>query len=174
MTRVMGLALVFYAPMLIGALFLRAPGELLVSDWFRLGYTLAASAAGTAALIYGSAWVARGTRWGRRLREEFRQALGSLTSDEILVLALLSGFGEEILFRGVLLGRLGLWWSSLLFAAMHFPFRRTLWPWTLFAGVIGVVLGGVTLWAETLWPAIFAHLTINYFNLHDIVEDEKP
>jgi hypothetical protein len=166
----MGLALVFYVPMLVGAVFLRPPGELLVTDWYRLGYALAAAVAGTAVLIYGSGWVAHRTAWGRRLHVEFRLALGPLTSDEILVLALLSGFGEEILFRGVLLGRIGLVWSSLLFAAMHFPFRRSLWPWTVFAGVIGVVLAGVTQWAQSLWPAIFIHLTVNYFNLHDIVE----
>jgi membrane protease YdiL (CAAX protease family) len=173
MTRILLVALVVYLPMLAGIYFLVPPGLMKVTDWYRLLYALATSVSAVILLVVLSRWIGRGTGWGRRLREEFRLALGPLTSGEILWLSLLSGFGEEILFRGVLLGHVGLVWSSVAFAAMHFPFRRSLWPWTAFAGAMGLGLGVLTEWADSLWPAIFIHLTVNYFNLHDIVEEEQ-
>lgn len=172
MTRVVRLALVFYLPMLAGAFFLRAPGVLQVADGWRLGYALAAAATASVLLVLASGRAGRDTAWGRTLRDEFRSALGTLTSGEILWLSLLSAFGEEILFRGVLQPRVGLLWASLLFAAVHFPFRRALWPWTVFAGLMGLLLGGLTEWAGSLWPAILLHLCVNYFNLHDLAQAE--
>jgi membrane protease YdiL (CAAX protease family) len=172
--RVIGLSLVVYIPMLAGTLFLAPPGEFVIRDWPRFGYALAGAAVAVVALVLGSRWIARKTGWGRHLRHEFRAALGPLTSVDILWLSLLSGFGEEIVFRGVLLGRIGLIWSSVAFAAMHFPFRLSLWPWTAFAGIMGLGLAAVTQWAGLLWPAIFIHLCVNYFNLHDIVEADQP
>ena len=94
--------------------------------------------------------------------------LGPLTSGEILILALLSAFGEEILFRGVLHGRLGLWPTALLFGLFHFPFRRELLPWSLFALAMGAGLGALTDIFTTLWPAILFHFAVNHRNLHDL------
>jgi membrane protease YdiL (CAAX protease family) len=93
-----------------------------------------------------------------------------MASGEILLLSLLSAFGEEILFRGVLHPRLGLGLTALLFGAFHFPYRRQLLPWSLFALAIGVGLGLLTDAFTSLWPAILLHFLINYFNLHDIAE----
>jgi hypothetical protein len=172
MTRIVQLALLFYVPLLAGVFFLVPPGGLQILDWERFAWALGASVAATVLLVLLSRWAAQNTAWGRALREEFRNALGPLTSSEILWLSLLSGFAEEILFRGVLLGRVGLLWSSLLFAAAHLPWRRALWPWTALAAVIGLGLGALTVWAGSLWPAIFLHLSVNYFNLHDMVRRE--
>lgn len=173
MTRIVRIALLFYAPLLAGVFFLVPPGELRVADWARFAWALGAAAAATVLLVLLSRWAARNTAWGQALRKEFRGVLGPLTSTEILWLSLLSGFAEEILFRGVLLGRVGLPWSSVLFAAAHLPWRQALWPWTAFAAAIGLGLGALTQWAGSLWPAIFFHLSVNYFNLHDLVEGES-
>ena len=172
-TPVVGLALLFYLPMLLALFFVRAPGGLIVADWGALALGLALAAVGGAAVIAASHRVSRHTAWGRALHQTLRQALGGLSSRQILWLALLSAGGEEALFRGVLHGRLGLWPTALLFAALHAPFRRTLLPWTVFAFVMGVALGGLTDLAGSLWPAIVLHFLINYFNLHDLAADEE-
>jgi hypothetical protein len=169
MSRVIRLALVFYLPMLAGGFWLRPPGVLRVGDWHRTLYSLSAAVIAILLLVQLSRWSSRRFDWGERLKEEFRQALGPLSSREILWLSLLSGFGEEILFRGVLLSHAGLLASSALFGALHFPIRRSLWPWTVFATALGFSLAVLTVWAGSLWPAILIHLCVNYFNLHDIV-----
>jgi membrane protease YdiL (CAAX protease family) len=100
--------------------------------------------------------------------------LFGLNSREILALALLSGFGEELLFRGVGMEYLGVWGQAGVFGLFHLPLRRALWPWTLFAVVIGIGLGELTRWSGSLWPAVLVHFCVNYFNLHDLADSPPP
>lgn len=165
---VVRIALWVYVPMIASAVFVRAPGTLSGADPLALAEGLAAAAAMAAAVVLGSRHAARRTQWGRRLHAEFSALLGPQDSPRILLLSLLSAFGEEVLFRGVLQPRVGLWAAAALFAALHFPVRRTLLPWTAFAFVLGVVLGALTAWSGSLWPAIALHFGVNYFNLHDL------
>jgi membrane protease YdiL (CAAX protease family) len=61
---------------------------------------------------------------------------------EIILLALLAGFGEEIFFRGALQQETGLWVASFIFGILHGP-SKDLWPLGLWAAVMGVLLGVV-------------------------------
>ncbi len=164
------LSLLVYGPMIASGVFVKPPGAFRVASLEALALGLGAAVALTAGTIWFSQVVSRRTAWGRRLRAEFGAVLGGLHSRHMLWLALLSGFGEEVLFRGVLQPRLGLLVATLLFGLLHFPFRRSLWPWTLFALAMGAVLGDLTAWSGTLWPAILLHFLVNYFNLHDLVQ----
>lgn len=168
------LALAIYLPMMASGVLLRPPGTLRIGAWEALAIGLGAAIAGGAAVIFLSRAVSRHTGWGRILHRFMHDALGSLGSREILWLSLLSAFGEEILFRGVLHPRLGLWVCALLFAGFHFPFQRILIPWTVFAFVMGLALGGLTDAFGSLWPAIVMHFMINHVNLHDLVTHELP
>lgn len=168
--RLVILSLVFYLPMVAAGLFIRPPGRLVVTGWEGLAWGLGAAVAAGLAVVALSRYASRQTEWGRLLRSEFSAVLGGLDSRQILLLSLLSAFGEEILFRGVIHPRLGLWPTALLFGLFHFPYRRGLLPWSLFALVLGVVLALLTEWARSLWPAILLHFFINYFNLHDLAE----
>ncbi len=51
----------------------------------------------------------------------------------------LAAVGEELLFRAVLQPMVGPVAATLLFAAAHVPWRRTLWAWPLTALVSGAV-----------------------------------
>jgi membrane protease YdiL (CAAX protease family) len=164
------LALAVYLPMLASGAFLRPPGTLAIGDPVPLAAGLAAAVLLGAAVVLGSRWVSRRTGWGRRMHGEFHAILRGLDSQRILLLSLLSAGGEEVLFRGVLQPRIGLLLATLLFAALHFPVRRALLPWTGFAFVLGLALGGLTEAAASLWPAIVLHFLVNYFNLHDLLE----
>lgn len=164
------LAWIFYLPMIATAVFAKAPGALRVEDWAGLLQGAGTAVALGIGVVLLSRYLARNTEWGRALHVEFAAILVGLGSAEILALSLLSAFGEEILFRGVLHARLGLWPTALLFGAVHFPVRRRLVPWTLFAAALGVVLGVMTDYFQSLWPAILLHFMINYFNIHDLAE----
>src|SRR5262245_37195656 len=55
-------------------------------------------------------------QWARDLHASFRDLLGPLAAREIVILALASSIGEELLFRGALLPWLGVWWQAVAFA----------------------------------------------------------
>src|SRR6185436_12006305 len=66
-------------------------------------------------------------QWARELHASFRDLLGPLTGQEMVILALASSIGEELLFRGALLPWMGLWLQALVFALLHVgPGRRFL------------------------------------------------
>ena len=167
-SAVVRLAWIFYLPMIATAFLVQEPGAFRIADWLRFAEGIAVAAAGIVAVVLASRWISRRTGWGRRLHAEFTSVLGDLDSRQILALALLSAFGEEILFRGVVQPWLGLWITTALFGIFHFPARRALIPWSFFAAVLGLALGALVLRFGSLWPAILLHFGINYFNLHDL------
>ncbi|HLT40760.1 MAG TPA: CPBP family intramembrane glutamic endopeptidase [Enhygromyxa sp.] len=103
--------------------------------------------------------------WLPALHREFRSILGRPTGSELLLLAAVSALGEEIFFRGAMLDAWGPWLSSLVFALLHVPPRRELWPWTLSAGLLGLALAWLTIATGNLGPAVVAHFVINFINL---------
>ena len=103
--------------------------------------------------------------WLPGLHREFRSILGRLSIGELLLLAAACAIGEEVFFRAAMLDAWGPWWSSLVFALLHVPPRRELWPWTVSAGLLGLALAWMTLWTGNLGPAIAAHFVINAINL---------
>ena len=105
--QIVRLALWVYLPMLAAGFFAKAPGTLRLTDSILLLQGLGAALGLGGLVVWSSRLVSRHTGWGGTLRDEFRGVLGNLNSRQILLLALLSGFGEELLFRGVLHPRLG-------------------------------------------------------------------
>jgi membrane protease YdiL (CAAX protease family) len=98
-----------------------------------------------------------------------RTLLRGVTLPEVLVLALASAVGEEWLFRGVLQSWVGPVLATLLFAALHFPYRSGLLPWTLFALVLGAWMAWLQILFGTLMVPIFFHALVNAGNLAWIV-----
>ncbi len=74
------------------------------------------------------------------LDHEFVSAFRGSVDLELLLLALLAGFGEEIFFRGVLQQETGIWVASLIFGVLHGP-SKDFWPLALWAAVMGALLG---------------------------------
>jgi membrane protease YdiL (CAAX protease family) len=117
------------------------------------------------AVVALSRWMVRCFQWARHLHGGFRGLLGHLSGREILILAVASSIGEELLFRGALMPWVGIWPQALLFAGLHIgPGARYL-PWTASALAIGVGFGYLTMWTGDLGAAIAAHFVINYLNL---------
>lgn len=108
-------------------------------------------------------------QWARELHASFRDLLGPLSGREIVILALASAIGEELLFRGALMPWLGIWLQAAVFAALHIGPGRRFLPWTASAFALGVAFGYLATWTGNLGGPIAAHFVINFLNLRYIV-----
>lgn len=104
-------------------------------------------------------------RWLSELHREFQAMFGHPQPRELVLLAGASALGEEVLFRGAMMDAWGLWISSAVFALLHIPRNRALWPWTMSSFVLGVLLGLLTMATGNLGAAVAAHFTINLLNM---------
>lgn len=87
---------------------------------------------------------------------------------EIVALALLSGFAEELFFRGAVQGAWGWFPATVLFTLLHTGPGSTYKAWTAFAGVAGLALAGLMLWRGNLLAPILAHVVVNAVNLNQL------
>lgn len=101
----------------------------------------------------------------RELEEQLAQLLGPVGPGDAAALALLSGFAEELFFRGAVQGAWGWLAASLLFAVVHTGPGKTLRLWSLFAAVAGALFGALMLWRGNLLAPVTAHFLVNCINL---------
>ncbi len=175
-TKFVTLALVFYGIMaLVGGVWYRiaAGGSVLrflaPAERLRPGAEIGLMAAAFLAnLLFDTA----GPRYSKVLRR-FQQSiravldpLGSLGPGEILALSILSGLGEEILFRGALQHSLGFIPATILFALSHYPLKREMRVWPVYALAMGAVLGTLRILGGDIWSAVLLHASVNCVSLH--------
>jgi len=104
-------------------------------------------------------------KWASQLADEFRGLLGQLNAREALLVAAVSGIGEEALFRGALQPALGLWLASAIFGILHIGPNPRFLPWTVMAFAAGLAFGWLFAWTGNLVAPVLAHATINFLNL---------
>jgi membrane protease YdiL (CAAX protease family) len=139
-----------------------------VFSWERAAIGSAAGLTLGLAVVAGSRLLVERFGWARSLYHWFAHVLGPMSDREVLGLALLSSIGEELLFRGAMQPTLGLWLTAAIFGLLHFPPRLRLVPWTVMAGLFGLIFGAITLWSGTISGAVIAHFTINLLNLREV------
>ena len=101
----------------------------------------------------------------RELEARLAQAMGTLSAAEAVALALLSGFAEELFFRGALQGTLGWVAATILFGLLHSGPGKAFRLWTLFALLAGGVLGLLMEWRGNLLGPVAGHFLVNAVNL---------
>ena len=101
----------------------------------------------------------------RELEARLASALGPLTLSEAVALALLSGFAEELFFRGAVQGTLGWVAATLLFGLLHSGPGRAFRMWALFAVLAGGLFGGIMSWRGNLLGPVLGHVLVNAVNL---------
>ena len=84
---------------------------------------------------------------------------------DLIWLGLLPGLSEELLFRGVVLSALGLDTvaliaSSIFFGVLHLSGKQQ-WPYTIWATIVGLILGYSALATGNLLIPIIAHTLTN-------------
>ena len=108
--------------------------------------------------------------WVRRAESDLRQMLGWLSWWQILIIALCSGIGEELFFRGLLQPWLGLWLTSILFGIAHPPATPNLFFYPFLALIVALGLGWMfQITGQSLLAPCTAHFVINMVNLYRIV-----
>lgn len=103
--------------------------------------------------------------WARRLHQELRPIARVMTTQGIVVLALLSSFGEELLFRGLLQPWIGIVLQAVLFGFLHQVRGPSRFVWMAWATAVGLVLGGIFQITGSLFGPIAAHALVNGLNL---------
>ncbi len=104
--------------------------------------------------------------WAQELARALRPFARGLTGTGILVVATLSSFGEELLFRGLLQPTLGLIGQALVFGVLHQMRGPSRWAWAAWAGVIGLLFGAIFASTGSLLGPLAAHALINGLNLN--------
>ena len=107
----------------------------------------------------------------RELEKQLAELLGPMERNEIVALALLSGFAEELFFRGAVQGTWGWFPATVLFTLLHTGPGSAYRVWTAFAGVAGLALAGLMLWRGNLLAPILAHVVVNAVNLDQLVSE---
>lgn len=125
-----------------------------------------AAGAGAALLLLGL-WEAlrRFSAAARQVETDLARLLGTISRGDAVALAALSGFAEELFFRGAVQGAWGLAAATVLFALLHTGPKPAFRAWTLFAGLAGLLFGALALWRGNLLAAILAHFLVNAINL---------
>jgi len=108
----------------------------------------------------------------RELEDQLGGALGPLGRSEVIALAVLSGFAEELFFRGAVQGSVGWLPATLLFAVLHTGPGRAFRLWTLFAVVAGLLFGGLMEVRGNLLGPVVAHFLVNAVNLWRLASRE--
>ncbi|MCC7460539.1 MAG: CPBP family intramembrane metalloprotease [Proteobacteria bacterium] len=101
----------------------------------------------------------------QELAHRFNEILGPLTIMEIFFIAIFSSVAEEFFFRGLLQEKIGIFFASMVFGMLHFGPGKKYLPWTIFAVVMGFLLGGLYEWRGNLIVPIVIHFVVNFFNL---------
>jgi membrane protease YdiL (CAAX protease family) len=122
-------------------------------------------AAGGALIVLGELFM-RFTHWGKAVVRMLRTVVGLLHPVDALLLAFLSSFGEELIFRGVLLPYLGLYGSSFVFGLLHVVPRKKMWVWSVWALGAGIVLGWLAIRTGGLLAPTLAHFGVNFLGLY--------
>ncbi|HEY0558077.1 MAG TPA: CPBP family intramembrane glutamic endopeptidase [Thermoanaerobaculia bacterium] len=121
---------------------------------------------GAGVLLLGAWWGAERTfPLAKELETRLGEALGIITPAEAVALALLSGFAEELFFRGALQGTVGWAAATVLFGLLHSGPGKAFRLWTLFAVVAGALLGGLMVWRGNLLGPVVGHVLVNGVNL---------
>lgn len=79
----------------------------------------------------------------------------------IFVMTLLIAFAEELLFRGALQPHLGIFWTSVLFTAIHFRYLK---QWLMMTAVffMSLGLGSLVLMTHSLMASTVAHFVVDF------------
>jgi membrane protease YdiL (CAAX protease family) len=104
---------------------------------------------------------------------------GTQTLINILLIAVLPAFGEELLFRGALQSTLvrvfknihvAIWFSAAIFSAFHIQFLGFLPRF-----ILGILFGYLMIYGRSIWLPILAHFTNNFlaYVLYQIYTETK-
>lgn len=168
----LGVAAVFYGPTaLLGALWMTRRAASTTGHTSLTGNSVAESillGVVVGLLVHLAMRLAGRTPAMRDLQDALADHTHDMQRHTQLWVALLSGFGEEILFRGIIQTHIGLVFASIVFALVHIPLERRMLPWPFVAGAAGLTFGLLTAHTEGVLAACVAHTLTNALALNQL------
>jgi uncharacterized protein len=128
-------------------------------------YSLLVGLAFGAVVVLGTRATVPRFAWAKELHQKLRPFASEISATGIVVLALLSAFGEELVFRGLIQPWLGVVVQALLFGVVHYLPGSSRWVWTAWATLVGLALGAIFQLTGSLIGPLAAHALINGLNL---------
>ena len=101
-----------------------------------------------------------------RFWNTMHSTLGPLHISSVLLLALVSAYGEELFFRGAMQPAIGYIGTTLLFALSHFPPQKNMIIWPFYALVMGAALGLLRILGGDIYSAVLLHFLANATSLY--------
>jgi uncharacterized protein len=112
-----------------------------------------------------------------RLRELVEDYLAPMVAElkpsDIVIVAVLSGFVEEVFFRGVAQHVIGVPLAALAFGLLHDPTLRHP-AYSIITFFAGLVFGYLMVWTGSLWAPIVAHIIHNLIAMYLVRYRIKP
>jgi membrane protease YdiL (CAAX protease family) len=130
---------------------------------------LLAGAGAAVALLLAWGVTRRFVALARGLEERLRGTLGQIETHEAVGLAILSGLGEEVFFRGAMQPAWGYAITTVLFGVLHSGRGREMVLWSASALLAGAVLGGLMEWRGNLLAPVVCHALVNAVQLRRIL-----
>jgi membrane protease YdiL (CAAX protease family) len=130
-----------------------------------VGWSLVLGGLLAGATVLASRALSRRTAWARALHEALRPSVRDAGGVTIACMAISSGVGEELLFRGLLVPLVGVVASSVGFGLLHQMRGPSRWVWAAWAGAMGLLFALVFVVTGSLVGAVLAHVAINGANL---------
>lgn len=90
--------------------------------------------------------------------------LSKIKPIDYLPIAILSGVGEELFFRGILQDRIGIIITSIIFAVLHIP-KKEQWIYSVWALFASLYLCNLYAYTNNLFIVIVAHVINNLLAL---------
>lgn len=105
------------------------------------------------------------TKLFKELTDLITNYLGHFGVPELFFISFVSAFSEEIFFRGMIQDLIGYPLASLAFGLMHTGPNKRFIPWTIFAVIMGFLLGGAKILCGSLVVPIIIHFVVNFGNM---------
>lgn len=173
------LAYSLLAAIAVGSSLVRGQSPLITTPWLALPGAWLVTLSVLLGLALGCATIVttrgavRRFAWARALHADLRPAVRGASDVTLVAMALASGFGEELFFRGLLTPLIGVWLSSIAFGLLHQVRGRARLAWALWATSMGLAFALVFVATGSLAGAIVAHALINAANLR-YLRDTDP
>lgn len=99
--------------------------------------------------------------------------ISELKAIDLVIIAVISGFCEEVFFRGVAQPQFGIVITSIAFGLFHDPSFKH-FSYVIVAFLYSILLGYLYQYTGNLWAPIFAHITHNMISLYILRYRIKP